>query len=253
MQLPALPSTSGNSARPRCIALSALAALSLVVLPAGEAIASALPTSAAMTRRPAVVLLSTHRAHRGPSAGSTQLILLPARTPITGEATTLPILARSTGSTGIRWLKVMLPGRPNGSSGWIAAQGTRQVVLHWHLIVDLAGRTVSAYRDGQLRKVFRAVVGKPSTPTPTGEFFVEESERMPAGHPGGPYALALSARSNVLHEFEGGPGQIALHGRDGLGGVLGEAQSHGCIRLATASLDWLVARIVPGTPTTIHL
>jgi lipoprotein-anchoring transpeptidase ErfK/SrfK len=94
-------------------------------------------------------------------------------------------------------------------------------------------------------------VGKPSTPTPTGQFFVEETLQMPASEAGGPYALALSARSNVLQEFEGGPGQIAIHGRENLGGMLGTAASHGCVRLATASIDWLSARIVPGTPVTI--
>lgn len=239
-------------ARSRAAALGVLVVLGLGLLLTGGADASSLRAAGVKATTPAAVLLSPHRAHSNPSAGSAQLTLLPARTPITGEATTLPILARTTGHSGIRWLKVMLPGRPNGSSGWIAAQGTRQVTMRWHLVVDLARRTVSVYRDGRLRRELGAVVGKTSTPTPTGDFFVEESERMPAGHPGGPFALALSARSNVLREFEGGPGQIALHGREGLGGVLGEAESHGCIRLATADLDWLVARIVPGTPTTIY-
>jgi len=75
---------------------------------------------------------------------------------------------------------------------------------------------------------------------------------MPAGEAGGPFALALSARSNVLQEFEGGPGQIAIHGRNDLGGTLGAAESHGCIRLASASIDWLATRIGPGTPVTIQ-
>ena len=101
-------------------------------------------------------------------------------------------------------------------------------------------------------RTFQTVVGKPSTPTPTGQFFVEETVRMPAEHPGGPYALALSARSNVLQEFEGGPGQIAIHGRDDLGGTLGAAESHGCVRLATASIDWLATHIDPGTPVKIY-
>jgi lipoprotein-anchoring transpeptidase ErfK/SrfK len=69
--------------------------------------------------------------------------------------------------------------------------------------------------------------------------------------PGGPFALALSARSDVFQEFDGGPGQIGIHGRDGLGGTLGTAASHGCIRLATADIDWLAARIAPGVPATI--
>ena len=146
----------------------------------------------------------------------------------------------------------MLPGRPDGLTGWITTQRTHRLVTGWHIVVDLARRRVSVYRDGRVVRIFHAVVGKPSTPTPTGRFFVEETLQMATGHPGGPFALALSARSNALQEFEGGPGQIALHGRDNLGGTLGTAASHGCVRLSTASIDWLAARIGPGTPTTIY-
>jgi lipoprotein-anchoring transpeptidase ErfK/SrfK len=59
------------------------------------------------------------------------------------------------------------------------------------------------------------------------------------------------ARSNVLQEFDGGPGQIALHGLDNVGGTLGTAVSHGCVRLADASMRWLVTRVGPGVPVTI--
>ena len=74
---------------------------------------------------------------------------------------------------------------------------------------------------------------------------------MPTGSPGAPFALALSARSNVLRQFGGGPGQIAIHGVANLGGTLGTAISHGCIRLGNRSIRWLAARIAPGTPVTI--
>jgi hypothetical protein len=37
-----------------------------------------------------------------------------------------------------------------------------------------------------------------------------------------------------------------------LEGTLGAAESHGCIRLAAASIDWLAARIDPGTPVKIY-
>jgi lipoprotein-anchoring transpeptidase ErfK/SrfK len=177
--------------------------------------------------------------------------VLPSRTPITGEPTTLPVTGSLTAADGVRWLQVMLPGRPNSSTGWIAQLGTRRLLTEWDIVVDLGAREVSAYRAGHLVRRFRAVVGKPSTPTPTGRFFVQETLRMSAGEPGGPYALALSARSNALQEFEGGPGQIALHGRENLGGTLGAAESHGCVRLATASIAWLSTRIGPGTPVVI--
>jgi lipoprotein-anchoring transpeptidase ErfK/SrfK len=95
------------------------------------------------------------------------------------------------------------------------------------------------------------VVGKPTTPTPHGEFFVEESVQLRASDVGAPYALALSARSDVLQEFDGGPGQIALHGLANIGGTLGTAASHGCIRLDADMMRWLAARIGPGYPVTI--
>ena len=76
--------------------------------------------------------------------------------------------------------------------------------------------------------------------------------RLSPGGVGAPYALALSARSDVLQEFDGGPGQIALHGTDNVGGVLGTAASHGCMRLDTASITWLATRLGPGTPVTIE-
>jgi lipoprotein-anchoring transpeptidase ErfK/SrfK len=197
------------------------------------------------------VLLTAHRAHRAPRAESPQTALVPATRPITGEQTTLPVVGQAPGPGGIRWLHVMLPGRPNGSTGWVTQQGTRKLTTSWHIVVNLGQRRVTAYRSGKAVKAFRAVVGKPSTPTPSGNFFVEETLRMAPGEPGGPFALATSARSNVLQEFEGGPGQIALHGRDNLGGTVGSAESHGCVRLDTAGIDWLVKRIEPGTPVTI--
>jgi lipoprotein-anchoring transpeptidase ErfK/SrfK len=157
------------------------------------------------------------------------------------------VIGRSAGG----WLHVRLPGRPNGSTGWIRTQSTALTYTRWQLVIDTTLRRVRVYHQGLLVKAFRAVVGKPSTPTPTGAFFVEEPVRLTAGEAGAPYALALSARSNVLQEFEGGPGQIALHGTANVGGTLGTAVSHGCIRLDTAAITWLAGRIGAGVPVTI--
>lgn len=198
------------------------------------------------------VLIADHRVHSRPDAAARLVSTVAHLRPITAERTTLPVTEVATGSDGIRWLRVMIPGRPNGASGWIAQQGTRTGVTPWHLVVSLRARRVTVYRDGDLVRTFGAVVGKPSTPTPSGSFFVEETLRMSAGEPGGPFALALSARSDALREFEGGPGQIALHGRENLGGTLGAAESHGCVRLGTQSIAWLAERIGPGVPVTIH-
>jgi lipoprotein-anchoring transpeptidase ErfK/SrfK len=171
--------------------------------------------------------------------------------PITGARTVLPVIGRATGADGVHWLRVMVPGRPNGTKGWIAQWGTVLTTTSWHVIVKTSSRRVLVYRYGRLVRSFSAIVGKLSTPTPHGQFFVEESVRMPPGSAGAPFALALSARSKVLQEFEGGPGQIAIHGLENIGGTLGTAVSHGCVRLDDATIRWLVARIGSGVPVTI--
>jgi hypothetical protein len=198
-----------------------------------------------------VVLSYGHDAYREPHTDSQLLKVVSAHRPITGETTTLPVLAQTTDRHHRHWLKVMLPGRPNGSTGWIRQAGTHPSGTGWYIHVGLGARRVWIYDRGALIRSFPAVVGKPSTPTPTGRFFIEETVAMPVREAGGPFALALSARSDVLREFDGGPGQIAIHGRDLLGGTPGHAQSHGCIRLTTPDIDWLAARVAPGTPVTI--
>lgn len=164
----------------------------------------------------------------------------------------LPVVGHATSRSGRRWLRVNLPGRPNGRTGWIEAAGTARRTTSWQLVVDLSRRRMSAYRRGHVVRVFSAVVGKPSTPTPRGRFFVEEAIELPAADVGAPFALALSARSTVLQEFDGGPGQIAIHGVAHVGGVPGTAVSHGCVRLDAEAMTWLVARIGPGVPVTIR-
>lgn len=171
--------------------------------------------------------------------------------PITGGQTVLPVVGRASGRAGARWLKVLIPGRPNGRARWISARGTVSTRTRWHVVVHTSSRRALAFRDGRLVRSFAAIVGKPSTPTPRGRFFVEESVQMPPGSAGTPFALALSARSDVLQEFAGGPGQIALHGTGNIGGTLGTAASHGCVRFGDTAIRWLAAHIAPGVPVTI--
>jgi lipoprotein-anchoring transpeptidase ErfK/SrfK len=177
--------------------------------------------------------------------------MVSATRPITGEQTVLPVIAHATGAHDAAWLRVLLPGRPNGHTGWISARSTTAALTRWRIIIRISTRQVTAYWDGRPAHTFTAVVGKPSTPTPLGRFFVEETVKLDPLAVGAPYALALSARSNVLQEFDGGPGQIALHGTNNIGGVLGTAASHGCIRLDTQAITWLATRIGPGIPVTI--
>ena len=201
-------------------------------------------------------MLSSRAVLAGPNVRDNPIAFVTSTRPITGERTVLPVLAQTIDNNGRAWLRVRLPGRalngtPPPKTGWISASNTLISTTAWHIVVDLNARLVVVYRDGRQLHSYSAIVGKPSTPTPTGEYFVEENVQLPADEPGAPFALATSDRSNVLQEFDGGPGQIAIHGLDNLGGQLGTAISHGCIRLADSAITWLAERISPGVPVTI--
>jgi lipoprotein-anchoring transpeptidase ErfK/SrfK len=228
---------------PALVATLAVLATALTAAPADAGTAA--PTVAAT--QDLVTLLKSQTAHVKPSARSAPAGVVPAKAPITGEHTTLPVL----GTYG-PWLLVRLPGRPNGHTGWIEESHTTTSVTAWQLVVDTATRRVTVYHAGHVVKTIEAVVGKASTPTPTGTYFVEEAVALGSGAVGAPFALALSARSSVLQDFDGGPGQIAIHGLLNVGGTPGTAASHGCIRITTADIKWLAGRIGPGTPVTIE-
>jgi lipoprotein-anchoring transpeptidase ErfK/SrfK len=203
--------------------------------------------------RRTVTLARTHVAYPTPSTRSGRGVRIPATRPITRARTVLPVLGTATSPDGHRWLRVLLPGRPNGATGWISARASSAGISPWAIEVDLSRRRLTVRRDERVVRRFGVIVGAARTPTPRGRFFVEETVRLPGNRTAGPFALALSARSNVLQEFDGGPGQIALHGRDGgIGGTIGTAVSHGCIRLSDRSITWLATRIGPGVRVTIH-
>jgi lipoprotein-anchoring transpeptidase ErfK/SrfK len=246
---------TGSSDHERAASPPARTALATLVLFGatwtGAASAHSVTPAVVKPTQELAALLSAHEAFSQAARDSAPLGLVQAQRPITGERTVLPVLGDRTGADGLRWLHVRLPGRPNGQTGWIRQRATVASTTSWHIVVDTSRRRVAVYQQGRRVRVFKAVVGKHSTPTPGGEFFVEEAIQLRAADVGAPFALALSARSNVLQEFDGGPGQIGLHGLANVGGVLGSAVSHGCVRLDNDAMRWLVLRIGPGVPVTI--
>jgi lipoprotein-anchoring transpeptidase ErfK/SrfK len=229
-----------------------VAALSVAITVAaivGGSFTSAARGSDVRASQPLLVLQHGHVARSRPNRHAHRIEYVAPRRPLTGVRTVLPVLGHGRSRS---WVRVRLPGRPNSHAGWVRTAHTRRTSTPWRLALDLSTRRVTVYYDGRAKRRFSAVVGAPSTPTPTGRYFIEESLDLSSHYVGGPFALATSARSNVLQEFEGGPGQIALHGTDGLVGTPGSAASHGCIRLSTDSIVWLARRIGGGIPLTIR-
>jgi lipoprotein-anchoring transpeptidase ErfK/SrfK len=226
----------------------------LVIAGTGSALAGPVRTSAPSVpvTQPLVILLQDHVAHASASTQARVIEPVAAVRPLTQVRTVLPVMGAVKGKDGNRWVHVRLPGRPSGHTGWILADQTIRSSTEWRLVVDVTKRTVNVFRDGALVRSFPAVVPKAATPTPYGQFFVEEALAISPQDVGGPYALAISARSDIFQEFEGGPGQIGIHGTDGLSEPLGTAASHGCIRLSPSAITWLAKRIGAGVPVTVN-
>jgi lipoprotein-anchoring transpeptidase ErfK/SrfK len=147
--------------------------------------------------------------------------------------------------------EVRLPVRPNGSVGWIEARTVALASDVYRVTVSLHRHRISVWRSGRVIVRAAVAVGRSSLPTPTGVYYVTDllKQADPQGAYG-PYAFGLSAFSDVLYSFGGGPGQIGLHGTDEPG-LLGTNASHGCIRVANSVITRL-ARILPlGTPVVI--
>lgn len=232
----AAPSARDAGARPRSVIGAA---------PARNAVAAPTPRLAwsAQIVHPAIV-----RAAPGPR--SRRIGRIGTTAAWTGGRVRLLVLGVRSGPSGPAWLRVLLPDRPNGRSGWIDADLARLAPLRWRVEIDVRARRLTAIRDGRRVRSWRVVVGTRSTPTPRGTFAVYERVRQPLGSMLGPWALHLTAHSNVLFDYGGGPGRVAMHGRSGplLADPLGSASSHGCIRMANANVRWLAARTPPGTP-----
>jgi len=243
----AVPKPPGGSRGVSALASVLLATgIGCVLASSAVAVGPGVPTS-----RPLVMLLHDHIAWARPNAHARRVEAIAARRPLTQVRTVLPVLGRRGRGDRISWVRVRLPGRPNGHTGWISTRWTRAIATEWYVEVKLSARRVTVFRDGRAVRRFSAVVGKPSTPTPRGHFFIEEALALSPYDAGAPFALATSARSDVLHEFEGGPGQIAIHGTDNLSGAPGTAVSHGCIRLRRRAITWLARRVGGGVPLTI--
>jgi lipoprotein-anchoring transpeptidase ErfK/SrfK len=150
-----------------------------------------------------------------------------------------------------RWLGVVTPQSGNNRIGWIPAAGVSLNRVTWELRVSLSARKVTVLDNGRVAQRYTVAVGAPQAPTPTGRFAV--TDRLLTGNPAGPYGcciLALSAKApHAIQDWSGGD-RIAIHSTPE-SDTIGEAVSHGCIRLTLAEGRWLVNHVPLGTPTYI--
>ena len=155
-----------------------------------------------------------------------------------GQQLWLPSLA-SQDVKGEVWFHVLLPDRPNGSTGWVEARAVDTSAVPDRIVVRLRQHTLVRYRAGHRIAQYRVADGKPSTPTTPGRFFVwARVGYSDIEGPYGNYALGLSGFSQVITDWPGG-GRMAIHGTADPS-IAGEDVSNGCIRVFNPLMATLI-------------
>lgn len=153
--------------------------------------------------------------------------------------------------TGDGWLEVLLPVRPNGTTGWIQEADVTLARNPYRSAVDLAAFTLTVHRGNDLIVDTTIGYGTEDTPTPGGRYYLVELLEPPNPEGGyGPFAFGLSGFSEVLMSYSGGEGVIGIHGTNDPDSI-GIPSSDGCIRVHNDVIMELANFLPLGTPVTI--
>ncbi|HWC31712.1 MAG TPA: L,D-transpeptidase [Actinomycetota bacterium] len=150
------------------------------------------------------------------------------------------------------WLEVYLPIRPNGATGWVRARHVTLSENPFRIEVDLSENRLLLRRAERVVMRERVAVGTGGTPPPTGLFYTRMEHRT--GDPGGvygPFIQVLSAYSEVHFTFNGGNGEVGIHGTNDPS-LLGQDVSNGCIRMNNRAITRLTRLSPVGTPVRIR-
>jgi hypothetical protein len=149
------------------------------------------------------------------------------------------------------WYRVSIPGRPNGRSGWVRAGALELRPVAKRVVIYRGARKFEFWDGSRLVRAGKVAVGKPGAETPLGLFYVTDKFN-PAIDPDwsilGAYAFETSAYSK-LTDWPGG-GIVGVHGTP-WPHLLGQAVSHGCIRMDNRDIEFLRNRVPLGTPVKI--
>jgi lipoprotein-anchoring transpeptidase ErfK/SrfK len=148
---------------------------------------------------------------------------------------------------GVLWVQLRLQLRPNGTLGWIRAAAVHLATTHYLIVVHRGLRTIDLYHDGKLADTAPVAIGAPGRETPLGNYYVT-ARFVPDDPFLGVFAVETSAYSK-LTEWPGG-GLVGIHGTS-LPQLLGQAVSHGCVRVSNQTAALLRHDAPLGTPIQI--
>jgi lipoprotein-anchoring transpeptidase ErfK/SrfK len=119
------------------------------------------------------------------------------------------------------------------------------------IVVSVPDRKLALIQDGEVKKVFPVAVGKDSTPSPSGSFHIVNRLTKPTYYHKGKVIASgpvnpLGTRWMGLSEHGYG-----IHGTN-VPSSIGNAASHGCIRMARADLEQLFELVKVGDAVEIR-
>jgi hypothetical protein len=158
-------------------------------------------------------------------------------------------LASRRGHDGAMWYRLSLPGHPNGARGWVPADAVEVRPVVNRIVVRVSERRIEVRRIRDGRVLLRGVVaiGAVGTATPLGHDYYVQSAFVPTDPFFGTFALETSAYARVT---DWPTDVVGIHGTD-QPQLLGQAVSHGCIRVAN-EVALRLRRLAPlGTPVDI--
>ena len=154
-------------------------------------------------------------------------------------------VSTQTGSDGKPWYRISVPMRPNGTMGWIPATSVGLSPTRSQIVVHRSARTIDVYKNGRHALHAIVAIGAPGMETPLGHYYVA-ARFVPYKDPFlGVFAVETSAYSR-LTEWPGG-GVVGIHGTS-LPQLLGQAVSHGCVRVSNQTAAALRQLAPLGTP-----
>ncbi|WP_242971899.1 L,D-transpeptidase [Haloimpatiens massiliensis] len=109
--------------------------------------------------------------------------------------------------------------------------------LQYNILISTKNRKLILYKYKKIYKIYPVAIGKPSTPTPKGNFRIINK----AFNPGGPFGAAWLGLSIPKY---------GIHGTNNPSSI-GKAVSNGCIRLYNYNIIELYNIVPIGTPVKI--
>lgn len=150
------------------------------------------------------------------------------------------------------YMKVLITARPNHTTGWVKADDVKIAATDYRMELDLSTFHLKVFKGADLFVETDVVIGKDSTPTPLGHFFVTEKiKNSTDSGVYGAWILPTNGYSEVLDTFDGGLPQIALHGTN-RPDLVGTKASNGCVRIPNDVVVKIAEAIPAGTPIDIY-